>query len=569
MSKARKVSWIPLLCIIVIAACIRVYRLTDIPPGVNRDEASIGYTAYSLIKTGKDEYGRAFPLSFESFGDWKLPMYIYLTVPFVKVLGLNELAVRLPSAITGILAVIFTYFLIRSLFSETLTSDLIPLVVALFLAISPWSVHLSRVESESNLAVLLVTVSVLLWLKALYGKPKYFLFSYPILALTFWVYAGNHVFSSLLFLGLIVLSWKEMRRSKFAYVGVAIFAILLTVILTQTLFSADRTKISGISIFGDPTVVHLAIETPRTEQPNPNSILVRLLYNRATFAAETVFQNYLKAFSPQFLFISGGTNHAHNIENFGNLYLIEAPLFYLGIIYLLTKKKNRADKLLLWWLLISPIASSITKDAPHTNRIFAIYPLPPIVSTLGLVWLTERIKNKRAVIISMVVIGLLYTANVALYVNRYFVLFPRNEADNWGYGYKKLTQVLESPEYKDKHVIMSAPEVSPYIYLLFYSAYDPHTYQIQAKRYPITSDGFTNVAGYGRLTFRDVNWKKDICIPSTVLVDFVNGRSPFVYPQSKVIRLPNGVPFFQIFTTSVFGCIKQPGDEQLYHSAKN
>ncbi|MFZ5845558.1 MAG: glycosyl transferase, partial [Patescibacteria group bacterium] len=102
----KKLQLIILTLILIIAATLRLYRLSVIPPGVNRDEASIGYTAYSLLKTGRDEYGRFLPLSFQSFGDWKLPLYIYTTTLFVKIFGLSELAVRLPSAIAGILTVL-------------------------------------------------------------------------------------------------------------------------------------------------------------------------------------------------------------------------------------------------------------------------------------------------------------------------------------------------------------------------------------------------------------------------------------------------------------------------------
>src|SRR3989344_6015585 len=136
-----------LLFIILLAAFLRLYKLTDVHPGVNRDEASIGYTAYSLLATGKDEYGRSFPLSFESFGDWKLPFYIYITVPFVKVFGLNELSVRLPSALAGIATVFLTYFLVLELFLKLEIRNLklpaIALFSALLLAISPWHLHLS------------------------------------------------------------------------------------------------------------------------------------------------------------------------------------------------------------------------------------------------------------------------------------------------------------------------------------------------------------------------------------------------------------------------------------------
>ncbi len=137
MSKHTKIF----LCIIVlIAAALRLNRLTDVPPGVNRDEASIGVTAYSLMTTGKDEYGRFLPLSFESFGDWKLPLYIYTAIPFVKLFGLTELAVRLPSALAGVASVAAVYYLAHLLFA----SESIGLLAAFSLAVMPWHIHISR-----------------------------------------------------------------------------------------------------------------------------------------------------------------------------------------------------------------------------------------------------------------------------------------------------------------------------------------------------------------------------------------------------------------------------------------
>src|SRR3990167_8742234 len=75
------------IAILVLAGFLRMYRLGDIPNGLYQDETAIGYNAYSILQTGKDEYGKTFPLYFQSFGDWKLPVYIYVTVPSVAFFG--------------------------------------------------------------------------------------------------------------------------------------------------------------------------------------------------------------------------------------------------------------------------------------------------------------------------------------------------------------------------------------------------------------------------------------------------------------------------------------------------
>lgn len=523
-----------LLAIILLAAFLRLYKLAEVPPGVNRDEASIGYTAYSLIQTGKDEYGKPFPLSFQSFGDWKLLLYIYTTIPFVKLFGLNEFAVRLPSAISGILTVLLTYFLLKELFPHKKGFSFqiwhlsfgIPEVATLLLALSPWHLHLSRVESESNVAVFLTVSAVLLFLKGLRGKPMLLALSLPLFALTYYTYHGNHIFTTLFLIGLCVIYHTRIPRRKPVIVSTLLSAALIAFILSQTLLGADKTKISGISIFGSPNVIHENIELPRTRSANPNGLITRLRYNRVTYAIVTITKNYINSFSPNFLFIKGGGNAAHNIKNFGNLYLVELPFFYAGIILLISSvflKRSplisHHSSLLLWWLLISPIAASITKDAPHTNRMFAIFPLPPILVALGIIWIMNALSKQkffRSVIIISLCIAFL--VNFALYMNRYYTHFPK-QATNWGAGYKQLSELLNSEAYKNKQVIMTKPESSPYIFLLFYSGYDPSSYQKQAVRYPATEDAFVHVKGFDRFEFRDINWSADLGVSDTILID--------------------------------------------------
>src|SRR3989304_7288957 len=98
-----------LIFILVLAASLRLGAISRFPAGLNADEAALGYNAYSLLLTGRDEHGNLFPVNLESFADYKPALYAYLSVPLVKIFGLTEFAVRLPSAIFGILAVFLIY----------------------------------------------------------------------------------------------------------------------------------------------------------------------------------------------------------------------------------------------------------------------------------------------------------------------------------------------------------------------------------------------------------------------------------------------------------------------------
>ena len=540
----KRYSFFILFGILILASVLRLYRLDSVPPGVNRDEASIGFTAYSLLTTGRDEYGRFLPLSFESFGDWKMPLYIYVTIPFIKVLGVTELAVRLPSAIAGIASVGAIYFLVLALFS----SEFIALASAFTLAIMPWHIHISRVESEAIVATFVLIIGSYIFLQAIKKRsPKALVCAAILFASTYYTYHGNHVSTSLLIAGITSIYWQDIIKiPKWWHALITGIVLAGTILLIG--FSADHTKLSGISIFGDPTVVHKQIELPRLEHSDPNSLIARLTHNRVTYAATTIFQNYLKAYGPEFLFVKGGGNNAHNIVGFGNLHPIEAPLLLLGIIWLFYSTKKGA-KYILWWIVIGGVAAAITKDAPHSNRSLAMIPALAIAAALGIDTLL-RTKNFRIrfVVFSLIFLG--YAASMGVYLDKYFDHFPKNESQNWGYAYKKLATVLSKPAFANKKIIMTHPEKSPYIYLLFYNGYSPAMYQKQAIRYPISRDGFTDVAGFGKFSFREIDWGKDIHTPGTILIaNAVETPSELLSKATATITLPDGTEQYVVLDT--------------------
>jgi 4-amino-4-deoxy-L-arabinose transferase-like glycosyltransferase len=98
--------------------------------------------------TGKDEHGIKLPLSLKSFGDYKPAMYSYLTIPFIKIFGLNNLSLRMVSALSGIVTALMVY-LILGFFVKNEKLRLFALLLALM---QPWSLHFSRVALETNLS---------------------------------------------------------------------------------------------------------------------------------------------------------------------------------------------------------------------------------------------------------------------------------------------------------------------------------------------------------------------------------------------------------------------------------
>src|SRR3989337_3427432 len=160
-------SWaknnLALLAIIALATILRFYQLGENPPSLDWDETAHGYNSYSILKPGRDEYGYRLPLSFRSFDDYKPPIYTYLVVPSIAAFGLNDFAVRFPSAALGVLTVIFTYFMVFELFKNRT----IAFLSSLFLAISPWHLQFSRVAFETNSAIFWSVLGTFAFLKGI------------------------------------------------------------------------------------------------------------------------------------------------------------------------------------------------------------------------------------------------------------------------------------------------------------------------------------------------------------------------------------------------------------------
>src|SRR4030042_5000305 len=173
-----------ILLILILAFFLRFYSFPSIPLGFSPDEASFGYDAYSLLKTGKDQWGHKLPLVLESFGDFKSPLYTYMAIPFISIIGLTKFAVRLPNALLGTAAVYVTYLLVKTIknyFDKKLEIGnwKLETYASLLLAISPWHIMMSRGAFEANLTTFFLPLGMYLFLIGL-KNHKYLVFSFLI-----------------------------------------------------------------------------------------------------------------------------------------------------------------------------------------------------------------------------------------------------------------------------------------------------------------------------------------------------------------------------------------------------
>jgi|WetSurMetagenome_2_1015567.scaffolds.fasta_scaffold06791_2 4-amino-4-deoxy-L-arabinose transferase-like glycosyltransferase len=513
-----KQAYLLLGIIIVVAVLLRFYALSEIPGSLNPDEAAIGYTSYSFLMSGADEHGKFLPLSIQSFGDWKLPIYSYLGILPVVLFGLNEFSARFISALSGVIGVLLIYFISKNIFGK----KSIALISALFFAISPWGIYFSRAAYEVNLATTIFLGGLLSFVRYIYSErknAKLFLLSLVLFVIPMFTYHAYVLFIPIFVLGLIVFFRKSIFDQKTSYISIAIFIALCFISIASA--SSGSNKLSTL-ILNDKNIIYERVEKLRGDNSLKNPSLEKIVLNKYFGASYQIAQNYINSFSPSFLFDKGGEKLVHNIGSFGNLYLIDA-IFLLAGFAALFWNREKSLRLLFVWLIIAPISSAVTRDAPNSTRLFVLMPLFVLVASYGFYHIFAFLRKKTVFNFAIkVILIFLFLFNIALFLDIYFVHFNVQRARFWHYGYREAVKLTD--KYPTYNVVMRGPENFPYIYFLFYEKYNPLNFRKEVVYYPPTLEGFYYVKSFGRYKFVDkidyANLKKNtIYIDDTMLGD--------------------------------------------------
>jgi len=217
----RKIELVCLIFIISIGIFLRFFQLSSVPPGLYQDETALGYNAYSILQTGKDEHGEIFPIYFESFGDFKLPVYIYLTVVSVALFGLTEFAIRFPSALFGSLTLLSAFFLIRQITVNTRLT----LLLSALLAINPWHLFFSRAGFEVNVGLFFAVTGTWFLIKAIHQRVHYVLYTLAFLCFFLAAYSYNvsRILAPMLLLVFSILYTKSKTNKQKVYKSVVYY----------------------------------------------------------------------------------------------------------------------------------------------------------------------------------------------------------------------------------------------------------------------------------------------------------------------------------------------------------
>jgi len=523
---------------VLLGAILRFNQLNNLP-ALNADEAAIGYNVYSLLETGRDEHGNPWPIHFQSFNDYKPGLYFYLTLPFVKVLGLTELAVRLPGATLGVLSIFVVWLLVKNLFPD---KKYLAELSALFLAISPWHIHFSRGGWEVNAATFFITLGVLGLTKSAQSS-KWFLVTLLSWVAAMYTYHAARVVIPLLALSLSVYYDSILKNKKRLATILLVGTILLIPLARDMVGEAGVSRASGVGLLADPGPVNKT-NVQRGEHLSSVGLAAEALHNKVVNYALAFAQNYTEHFSGDFLFISGDDIERNKIPEFGVMYLSDMVFILIGILAILKGPKGWYP--VLMWLLVAPIAAALTFQSPHALRAHNMVIPLTIISAFGLwnlvLWSNKYTKTKLSRFAFCVLLFTPVVWDFSRYLHQYYIHLNKTYDYSSQYGVKKLVEYTKTQSRYSNYLITTRYD-QPYIIFLFYLKHPPEKFQ---KEHTLTARdrfGFSTVEKFSNYSFKEItNWNATrTSNPNTLIAgapeeipDGANVINTIYFPSGKI-----------------------------------
>lgn len=434
-----------LLSMLILGLFLRTYQLGTIPSGFFADEAVIGYNAYKILTTGKDMYGYMMPFFFKDFGDYDHPLATYTDIPFIALGGLNEAMERAQSVFWGIVTIIFLYLIGKELFN-----DRVGLWAAFFAATAPWFIHYNRVGFNYSVYVAFFTMSIYFLTKCLKSSRyiiPWFIFS----ALTIYTSQPAKFFGPLL-LSFIFLFPSHFFGKRIIKTLIGIFIFLIISIPFILTFFQDQAfyRFKHVSVF------------------TSNLPFAKTL--------EQMTINYFMQLNPYYLFWGEEPTFItrHFVKGLHPLLLVTLPLILVGVYLLIKNLKLKSTRIILFWLIIYPIAGAITLTGPFTGRSMIGAPLFCLISAVGISQIIKLFREDYVQRLVSVVVTLIVLINLMIFLNFYYNVYPKYSSDFWGwqYGARDIVNYFSKNQDKYDELLMTPEFNAPEIFFKFYSPTD-------------------------------------------------------------------------------------------------
>lgn len=540
---------LPLL-IVLLGLFLHFAYLKTTPTNLTMDEVNNGYTAYSLLKTGKDEWGSAFPILFRSVGDFKPPILIYLTIPSVALFGLNEFAVRFPVALFSVIAALFAYLLSKKyLFKHS--PEWIHLLTLFLFTVSPWLLIFSRSGYEAVVALSFFLINLYCLLEYFEKKLIHHLFLALFFAfLSAFTYHSFKLFVPLMDLLLILLHirllpeiFTRLRKTPLPFALISVFFILMTLFFIRFfIFGPGSTRAQMVFLSIDFDFDIALMNKLRS---------LSLEFLRLPMLFFFWFKRYLDYFTPNFYLYSGLELTLPGHPGSGVTGFAVYTPFLIGLLGLLFSKNDKlvsrnTKVILLGWLLLGFLPASLANNIQQPLRAIGALPAVLFIAIVGLLVVVRSVKNQNLIKAFYLTLICLFIYDYSRFLDYYLVHYPKELSEYRHYGWEQMSKFVFPIKDQYDHVFIDPRYGAlgrttysvPYLYFLFYSGYDPAKFQHRP-----TDDHFN--ANFDNFIFGDIDTSQ-LAFPGKNLYI----ASPWSFPdyyfvQKKVlyeVKFLNGTP---------------------------
>jgi len=518
----------------LISVLFTLIQKTPVPPCFNSDEAAFSYNAYSILKTGRDEYGTLLPLRLKSFGDYKMPLFTYLSVPFIALFGLNEFGARSLNIMLSFILPFAVYLLTHELFKN----KKIGLLAAFLTSVSLGLHIMTRQAHEAYLAVILTTLATYFLIKLLQKRSLWngVLFALSSILLLFSYHPGRLFVLFFLLFAIIHTLFEKQKNWNIALLIIGIFALFS---VTDVMYAPKR--LENLAFFKNAGFT-LKINELKTEGG------IKYLYNPLFIGLKDTLLQHLTYFSPQFLLINGDENYRFGYPGMSIFTPIEY-LFVLVGIYFLFRNKEKWRWFILSLMFISPLSASLSwAGGSITRSLFLLIPLF-ILASYGFVNLAQILRQKQKTYYYLFSL-LVFSFFIIFIWDFYLFHYPKRltTIHAWQCGYKEVNTFIKDNYQKYERFYVTRDIGMPYIFTLFYLQYPPKKYQQQAQLTPPDEYGFGQVEKFDKFVFNfkepSLAEKGSIVIGS---VDNFKGLKNIDSTRLQTVSV-NGEPMFQIYT---------------------
>lgn len=505
---------------VILAGILRLSFLTVTPPQLNWDEAAWGYNAYSILKTGKDEYGKFLPVFFRSFDEYKSGLPVYLIVPSVAVFGLNEFAVRFPSALLGVMTVLVVILLSLEIFKNQKAA----IFGGIVLAIEPWAVHLSRVYPDANTANFFLLSGILLFE---YTKKQKKLLSFSLICffLSMFTYNSYKIIVPLFLAGLFLVNKKFFAKfdKKTKKTALILAGFFLGIFLVLAFFGQAFARVGSTNIF--------ALWPKETEVYQKEHVLPFfadfLIHNRMYYFSWEVGGRFFSYYSPYNLFLREPLEPATVVAGNSLFYPFEFIFWFAGLIFIAKNFKKYPQIILL--MLIAPLPPMMTWNWFQPARGMALFTVFSILIGLGISKISDfvlkninfkiNILSKKPNLVwlaaAFLLIFMMFSSTFYL-ADSLLVYLPFRDSGNWQSGMRETAEEVFKNSQDYDQVIVQSGHAQPYIFYLFYGKYDPAKYQKERSEAGLLDDGKNK--DFGKFKFRKIFWPDDKMLKKALLV---------------------------------------------------